>query len=123
MTKITDKIRRLISPIPLKMDIQGNWDNEKGHVVIGCTAGPESDIENAFHEIGHLVITNDDNLIPSWGLRYRKWVECPVLRGAGGYYDIQTCQDVRLEARVWAMQAVLMKKNNMKVDIKDQRSH
>lgn len=106
--KALKELRLLLDPIPV-LNIEGNWNEDR--LAIGLRAGPSVEIDNALHEIGHL-ITSDDRRVnqPSWGLRYKKWVSCPWDRYSGGYYDVRTCQDVKLEARVFAAQVVIKEK-------------
>lgn len=111
------ELRKLVRPIPLLMDVEGNWDRDAQRVVIGGSAGPSVEVENAAHEVGHLFVVSDENINkPSWGLKYKKWVSCPFTK-FGGWHEVNTCQDVQLEAKVWAAQSVLLSKIGVRFNI------
>lgn len=108
--KAFNELRKLVRPIPVVKKTSGNYDRDANRIVLGCLAGPSMEVDNALHELGHLLISSDENCNrPNWGLCYKKWVDCPVSR-MGGYYDVSTCQDVKLEAKVWTVQYVIRQK-------------
>ena len=86
-------------------------------LILGCQAGPNREIHNLFHEMGHMIVTSDEKVgLPSWGLNYKSDYYQDY-RGCMMRYDIvNTCQDVMLELDVIGWQAIIEQHFTNRID-------
>lgn len=105
------------SPIVIDVTIEGQEVRDQKYV-IGPWAGPEADIENLFHEMGHFADREIKQLEKypnsSWGYHYGQYWEIGHHYG----WEPQTDQSVKREARCWAFQISLMSHYQLKVETK-----
>lgn len=93
--------------------LEGQRVDDHGVVYVGSRAGPEVDISNLCHELGHFAEINDARVdAPGWGLKTPQ-VWC---------YDRMVCEPETLqiterEIRVMAYQVNLMEFLGVEVDI------
>jgi len=107
------------SPIQMDVSVEGQEIDDEGRYVIGPWAGPEADMPNLFHEMGHFSDRELDKLeeFPNggWGYTHGKYWQIGTAWG----YEPQTPQSVIREARCWAYQVSLMRHYQLGTDVSE----
>lgn len=115
-------LRQLVAPLLIDVQLQGN-DVSDGLLRLGCTAGPNASLENAFHELSHFIEIDQARMCSKdWGLRHGKWEPNPFIthwNSPKGWHLKTTDKHVQRELRVWTMQYVLMTSRNLVVSPKE----
>lgn len=92
------------NPVSISKELQGQGLDENSNFVLGCSAGPSTDVSNLIHEMSHLAELEVPRLLKKpyggWGFKWGKYWE---LNGHSGY-EPRTDQSVRREMRTWAYQ-------------------
>lgn len=109
----------LDSPIQIDLSIEGQGIDDEGRYIIGPWAGPEPEMPNLFHEMGHFADREKDKLeeFPNLGWGYGQGKFWQI--GTSWGYEPQTDQSVIREARCWAYQISLMRHYGLETDVSE----
>lgn len=103
------EVAALLRPLRISMRKTGMDVLPDGTVRLGGRAGPSVSAENVLHEVCHWVEIDEARMFArSFGLKFGRWVDCPMGAG-GGYFEQRTRQHIDREMRVWAFQFNLQK--------------
>jgi len=109
LSQVTGLFFKENGPIVFDRELEGQSINDNGQFVVGPWAGPQSDMSNLLHEIGHFGEREIDKLslfpTSSWGFTFGKYWQIGTHSG----YEPNTVKSVLREQRVWAYQLSLLR--------------